>query len=139
MLSHLARRPLLPGLGLAAVAIAVAGCGVPGGQEEARTTVEAFVRLCAAEEGVAAQELLTIPRREVFVAAASAAEGCARALGTEEVLGGAQRFHEARVTAVAVQGGLGKATVDLPARRARVELELVEGRWLIGAPLAPAA
>jgi hypothetical protein len=88
---------------------------------------------------VAAQELLTIPRREVFVAAASAAEGCARALGTQEVLGGPQRFHEARVTAVAVQGGLGKATVDLPARRARVELELVEGRWLIGAPLAPAA
>jgi hypothetical protein len=134
------RRPSLPGLALPAVAIAVAGCGVPGGQEEARTTVEAFVRLCAAEEGVTAQELLTGARREVFVAESSAVEGCARALGTEETLGGAQRFREARVTAVAVRGGQGEATVDLPAgRRARVELELVEGRWRIGAPLPPAA
>lgn len=98
------------------------------------------MRLCAAEEGVTAQELLTGARREVFVAAASAAEGCARALGTEEALGGAQRFREARATAVAVRGGQGEATVALPAgRRARVELELVEGRWLIGALLAPAA
>ncbi|MGI8575904.1 MAG: hypothetical protein ACR2MA_11335 [Egibacteraceae bacterium] len=54
-MSNLARRRPMPGLAIAA--IAVAGCGVPGGQEEARTTVEAFVRLCAAEAGVTSAPL----------------------------------------------------------------------------------
>ena len=131
-------RRSLPALILAAWALA--GCGTPSGQEEASAAVEAFVRLCAAGEGAAAQELLTSSRREAFVSADSAAQGCARALGAERAPGGSEAFREARVADVHVEGVLGEATVILPTGlSSRMELEQVEGRWRIGLPLVPPA
>lgn len=126
----------------AVLAAAAAGCqtGIAGPEEQARSTVEAFLLACAREDPNAAVDLLSPPAQAELVAAEGPLEGCRRLLGLaplealpDERLRDA--FRAARVVQVREEGGFGEASVEAPGgARSVLSLEDTGDRWLIERP-----
>lgn len=125
-------------LAVAAIALAGAGCSVDEDEtsrRDARAAVETFFGACAAGKGEAALDLLTPLERATFLDAGSPRAGCATVMGISERVDAplAQRFRESEVHEVAVEGGLGSATVQLGGGdRVELDLEQAGGTWHVG-------
>lgn len=114
--------------------LGAAGCGdALNDTRDVRGAVRAFLRSCADDEGALAQGSLAPAARDVLVAQAGTAAGCARVLGTTPAAVAAAGA--APVAAVSARNGQGDATVALPTGPSRLELSYgAEGRWLIDGP-----
>jgi len=116
------------GLAVAALTLLGGGCANSGTppREQARATIQTFLKTCAADRAVAASELLTKPLRKSFIAAGSGLEGCHAVLGLSA--GGALRG--VRVVALRMRPQAATVALRDPAgHTARVELESSDDTW----------
>lgn len=126
--------------------LALSACGngeVPVGADEsfvARQTLQTFLQVCAEGEGVEALEILNEPAQKVFLEAGSPAAGCDRILqltppgevaddAVSSRLRARERFAEAQIVSLEVNGGLAEARVRAGDKESTVELEDTGERW----------